>query len=85
MKYKLNCTSCWGDELNNILNKYPNLKEYKIETDYPYPNKECVRIIIEVNDLMKFYEDIKEEIIISKENNGNDSLYSLEIYDDYRE
>lgn len=80
MKYSLCCTSVWGKS-NEIIEKYPILKEYKTKVEYPYPNKSAERLVIEIKDLLKFYDDIKEEIILSKDDFG----YSLEIYNDYRE
>ena len=84
MRYKLTCTSSWNSR--DILNRYPVLNNYKPVFDNPYPNPEACRLTIEVTDLVKFYDDIEEEIIIGKESGGCDKgLYYLEIYDDYRE
>ena len=84
MRYKLTCTSRWNSK--DILNKYPILNNYKPMLDNPYPNPEVSRLTIEVTDLVKFYDDIEEEIIIGKDSSGCDKdLYYLEIYDDYRE
>ena len=83
MRYRLNCTSRWRSE--DIISKYPILKNYNPVIDYPYPNPQADRLTIEVNDLTKFYDDIGEEIIIGKDSCVKDDLYSLEIYDDYRE
>lgn len=84
MRYRINCTSRWRSK--DVLGKYPKLKEYNPVIDYPYPNPEADRLIVEVDDLIKFYEDIGvDEIIIGKDSCSKDKLYSIEIYDDYRE
>lgn len=84
MRYRLNCTSTWRSE--DIISKYPVLKNYNPVVDYPYPNPQADRLTIEVDNLIKFYEDIGvEEIIIGKDSCSKDESYSIEIYDDYRE
>lgn len=79
-KYELDCTSI-GDDKEKIVNRYPVLKNYKLEIEHPYENPDAKRLVITVNNLRKFYDDINREIILSKD----DDMYSLEIYDDYRE
>lgn len=73
----------------NILNLYPELKDYNFTIDYPYPNVATQRMTIEINDLkdlLKLKSEIKEDIIIEDEFNPvNDIKYILEIYDYYRE
>lgn len=81
-EYDLTCTSVW--DKTKIMDKYPVLKNYEIRTEYPYPNPDKPRLVIKVDDLRKFYDDIGEEIIIAKDICDN-TMYSLEIYDDYRE
>lgn len=83
MRCKLNCVSRWKGK--DIIEKYPVVNNYNPIVDYPYPNPQAERLTIEVIDLVKFYDDIGEDIIISKGYCGNDGMYSLEIYDDYRE
>lgn len=83
MRYRLICTSRWRNE--DVLSKYPILHNYNPVIDYPYANPEAGRLTIEVADLIKFYDDIGQEIIIGKDYGIDDDLYYLEIYDDYRE
>lgn len=83
MRYKLDCTSRHSSK--DILSKYPILDNYNPVIDYPYPNPKADRLTIEVTDLIKFYDDIGKNIIVSKDFCSRDNLYSLEIYDDYRE
>ena len=83
MRYRINCTSKSGSK--DTLDTYPKLKEYNPVIDYPYPNPKADRLTVEVDDLIKLYEDIGvNEIIISKDYCSKDKLYSIEIYDDYR-
>lgn len=83
VRYKLYCVSKW--KAKDIIEKYPVVNNYNPIVDYPYPNLQAERLTIEVEDLIKFYDDIGEEIIISKDYCNNDGMYSLKIYDDYRE
>lgn len=73
----------------NILNLYPELKDYNFTIDYPYSNVAAQRMTIEINnlkDLLKLKSEIKEDIIIEDEFNPvNDIKYILEVYDYYRE
>ncbi len=73
----------------NILNLYPELKDYNFTIDYPYPNVAAQRITIEINDLkelLNLKSEIKEDIIIEDEFIPVDDIkYILEIYDNYRE
>lgn len=82
MRFSLGCASIW--ENKDILDKYPILHNYNPIIDYPYPNPEASRLTIEVTDLIKFYDDIKQEIIIGKDV-CDKNIYSLVIYDDYIE
>jgi len=79
IRYILNCTSKWNNK--DVIEKYPILNNHNPIIDHPYPNPNAERLTIEVSDLVKFYEEIGEEIIIGKDND----MYYLEIYDDYRE
>lgn len=81
-EYILDCTSCSRRE--RIIEKYPVLKNYNMRIDHPYPDENAERIIIEVRDLRKFYDDIQEEIIISRDIT-DEGIFSLEIYDAHRE
>lgn len=86
MKYIINCTSEWG-EGKKIIEKYPVIKKYNYEIDYPYPRKEQDRLLVEIDDLIKFAKDVKQEIIIiTKQYNDEDKGFvTLEIYDTWRE
>lgn len=79
MRYSIECTSKWNAK--DVIEKYPVINKYKPIIDHPYPNPEVGRLSIEVNNLIDFYNDIGEEIILGK----NGDMYYLEIYDDYRE
>ena len=80
MEYSLRCTSVWG-KVKEIIEKYPVLEKYQTRVERPYPNPIAERLVIKVDNLPKLYDDIKQEIILSKDEFG----YELEIYDDYRE
>lgn len=83
MKYSLKSTSI---ECKNILKTYPIISKYNPTVDYPYHNKNRMRMIIEVDNLIKFYDDIGvEEIIIRTDDMADEDMYCIEIYDGYRE
>lgn len=84
MRYIL-CSSKYYKDIK-ILEQYPVLKKYKPQIDYPYPNPKAARLSIEVDDIIKFRDDIGKDIIVSKDVCECDDIkYSLEIYDGYRE
>lgn len=67
------------------LDKYVCDKYYKI--DYPYPCKEQDRLLVEIDDLIKFAKNVKQEIIIITDqyNDEDKGFVTLEIYDTWRE
>ena len=81
-EYCLTCTSTW--DACKIIDECPVLSDYETRIDYPYLNKEVARLIIKVDDIRKFCDDIGEKIIIAKCYH-DEAMYSLEIYNDYRE
>lgn len=82
MRYALKCVSViWHDE--EILDKYPIIHKYNPVIDYPYPNKNVARIIIEVADLIDFFYDIGYPIILNNDvEYSENKLLCLTIYDD---
>ena len=86
MKYIIDCTSeC--REGKKIIEKYPIIKKYNYEIDYPYLCKEQDRLLVEIDDLIKFAKDVKQEIIIITDqyNDVDKGFVTLEIYDTWRE
>ena len=86
MRYRVCCSADWNCEY--ALKKYPILNQYDPIIDYPYPNPEVSRLTLEVPDLIKFHNDVGQEIILRKDwhfEHNETQLYTLEIYDDYRE
>lgn len=85
MKYIIHCTSEWKGE--KIIEKYPIIKKYNYEIGYPYPYKEQSRLLVEIDDLIKFVKDVKQEIIITTDqyNDVDKGFVTLEIYDTWRE
>lgn len=84
MRYRLVCTSKW--KAKDVIKKYPVINKYEPIIDHPYTNPEVERLSIKVNNLIDFYDDIGEKIILGKNYYLNDdNMYYLEIYDDYRE
>ena len=80
MKCVIVCTSEW--KVKKIIEKYPIIKKYDYEID-----KEQARLLVEIDDLIKFVKDVKQEIIIitDKYNDGDKGFVTLEIYDTWRE
>ena len=76
MKYTLISESMHGP-VKDIIRKYDILNNYPWAVEYPYPNATAERLVIEVDDLIRFYNDIKFPITISSDNLG----YKLEICD----
>lgn len=85
MKYVVVCTSLLNS--NKIIEKYPIIKNYKYEVDYPYANKVCPRLLVEIDDLVKFARDVSNEIIICAEPyyQEDKDFATIEIYDTWRE
>ena len=86
MKYIINCTSEWRED-KKIVEKYPIIKKYGYEIDYPYPYKEQARLLVEIDDLIKFAKDVKQKIIIitDQSNDVDEGFVTIEIYDTWRE
>lgn len=78
MKYIIDCTSEW--KAKKIIKKYPIIKKYDYEIDKD-------RLLVEIDDLIKFAKDVKKEIIIitGQYNDGDKGFVTLEIYDTWRE
>lgn len=85
MKYVVVCTLEW--DANKIIENYPILKEYKYEIDYLYPNKTMARLLVEIDDLIKFVKEVKQEIIIRTDqyNDADKGFITIEIYDTWSE
>lgn len=83
MRCVLTCASVW--ESKDIVDKYPVIEKYNPVVDYPYPNKCVSRLVIEVDDLIKFCYDIDNDIIIGKAYMEDEGMLQLTIYDDYIE
>lgn len=86
MKCVVVCTSLLDN--NKIIEKYPIIKNYKYEVDdYPYANKVCSRLLVEIDDLVKFERDVSNEIIICPEPyyQEDKDFAPIEIYDTWRE
>jgi hypothetical protein len=76
--YIIDCTSEW--KAKKIIEKYPIIKKYDYEIDKD-------RLLVEIDDLIKFAKDVKKEIIIitGQYNDGDKGFVTLEIYDTWRE
>lgn len=85
MKYGLYCASCiWNRK--DIVDKYPVIKKYKLEIDYPYPNRNLARLMIEVDNVLEFYKDVGQPIIIDQDKEpDNEIIMTITIYDDWIE
>lgn len=68
----------------DILDAYPVLKEYEPRIDFPYKNKDRSRLTVEITDLIKFREDIGQDIVLT-EDWMNDNTLKIIIYDGYIE
>ena len=69
---------------DEILSAYPILKEYNPKIDFPYRNENAPRLTVEIADLVKFREDIRQDIILTGDY-GKDNMLMVIIYDDYVE
>lgn len=86
MWYIVDCSSV--NNSNQIIEKYPIIKNYKYKIDYPYSlYREMPRLLVKINDLVKFTREVNEEIIIRTDafTEENENFVTLEIYDDWRE
>ena len=81
MRYVLTCASVW--ENDKIVDKYPVIEKYNPVIDYPYSNPNAARLVIEVDDLIRFYDDVKQEVIITIDDISDEDMYCLRIHDGY--
>ena len=68
----------------DILDAYPVLKEYEPRIDFPYKNKKVPRLTVEITDLIKFRENIGQDIVLT-DDWINDNALKIIIYDGYIE
>lgn len=80
MKYSLKSESWNVEEITRI---YEVVNNYNPVIDYPYSNPNAARLVIEVDDLIKFYNDIKQEIVITTDDIADEDMYCLRIHDGY--
>lgn len=88
MKFRVESAFEIGEE---VLKKYPVLKSYNASIDFPYENKKCSRLTIELNnieDLIKLQCELNEELVIgedymSDDSKGKDAFKLITIDDDY--
>lgn len=84
MKYGLYCALVWNRE--DIIGKYPVIKKYKPEIDYPDPNNNTARLTVEIDDILEFYKDVERAIIIERDTGKFDKgNMAITIYDDWIE
>lgn len=85
MIYIVTCTSM--ADSSKIIDKYPILRKYNFEIDYPYPNKTMPRLFVKIDDLVEFARDVDEEIIINSKTycKEDEGFVTVGIYDDWRE
>ena len=81
MRYRLECTSKW--KVKDIIKKYPVINNYNPVIDYPYSNPNAARLVIEVDDLIRFYDDVKQEVVITIDDIADEDMYCLRIHDGY--
>jgi hypothetical protein len=83
MKFKI--SRVWYQNYDEILNKYPKLKEFDITKS----DEECMYINLEsIEDLMRLVEKLEHQIVISESDDaifGESDIPSLMIYDGYME
>ena len=80
MKYSLKSES-WNTE--EITRMYESVNNYNPVIDYPYSNANAARLVIEVDDLIRFYDDVKQEVIITIDDIADEDMYCLRIHDGY--
>ena len=80
MKYSLKSESWNTEEITRI---YESVNNYNPVIDYPYSNPNAARLVIEVDDLIRFYDDVKQEVIITIDDIADEDMYCLRIHDGY--
>lgn len=82
MKFKI--SRVWYQNYDEILNKYPKLKEFDITKS----DEECMYINLEsIEDLMRLVEKLEHQIVISESDDAifDSDIPTLMIYDGYME
>ena len=82
MKFKI--IRVWYKNYDEILNKYPKLKEFDITKS----DEECMYINLEsIEDLMRLVEKLEHQIVISESDDAifDSDIPTLMIYDGYME
>jgi hypothetical protein len=82
MKFKI--SRVWYQNHDEILNRYPKLKEFDITKS----DEECMYINLEsIEDLMRLVEKLEHQIVISESDDAtfDSDIPTLMIYDDYME
>lgn len=82
MRFAIESARCY--ESDKILSAYPILKEYNPKIDFPYKNEDSSRLTVEIADLVKFRENIGQDIVLTNDY-GKDNMLCVLIYDDYIE
>ena len=80
MKYSLKSESWNTEEITRI---YRSVNNYNPVIDYPYSNPNAARLVIEVDDLIRFYDDVKQEVVITIDDIADEDMYCLRIHDGY--
>lgn len=80
MKYSLKSESWNTEEITRI---YESVNNYNPVIDYPYSNPNAARLVIEVDDLIRFYDDVKQEVVITIDDIADEDMYCLRIHDGY--
>lgn len=80
MKYSLKSESWNTEEITRI---YEPVNNYNPVIDYPYSNPNAARLVIEVDDLVRFYDDVKQEVVITIDDIADEDMYCLRIHDGY--
>lgn len=80
MKYSLKSESWNTEEITKI---YESVNNYNPVIDYPYSNPNAARLVIEVDDLIRFYDDVKQEVVITIDDIADEDMYCLRIHDGY--
>ena len=78
MKYSLKSESWNTEEITKI---YESVNNYNPVIDYPYSNPNAARLVIEVDDLIRFYDDVKQEVVITIDDIADEDMYCLRIHD----
>ena len=80
MYYSLKSESWNTEEITRI---YEPVNNYSPVIDYPYSNPNAARLVIEVDDLVRFYDDVKQEVVITIDDIADEDMYCLRIHDGY--